>query len=139
MLENQIDQAERLATLENDRKLREQQRGSTFHQHAQAQADEINQGRFRATGVPNVIGSTPSPASQYPAAGGHQHDPVPAEPVLGYDINALESSASLPAAEVTGEPMSEADARSFIAPPRGDAQRGDGVGSSSSTDGEPDA
>ena len=40
MREDQIDQAERQAVLENDLKVLEQQRGSTFHQHAQSLADE---------------------------------------------------------------------------------------------------
>jgi hypothetical protein len=87
MREDQIDQAERRETLENDLQVL-RQRGSTFHQHAVAQADEINQGRFRATGVPTVTGSTPIP--NYPAAGAHQSDPVGPEPALGLRLEELE-------------------------------------------------
>jgi hypothetical protein len=71
MREDQIDQAERRRTLENDRQLLERE-GSTFYQDGLSQADEISQGRFAATGSPRVIGSTPTPASQYPAASAHQ-------------------------------------------------------------------
>jgi hypothetical protein len=100
MLSKQEEEQERRATLENDRKVREQQRASTFHQHAQAQADEINQGRFRATGVPSVTGATPVPS--YPAAGAHQADPVGTEPPLGFSVSDLEPSAGLSAAEQLG-------------------------------------
>jgi hypothetical protein len=61
MREDQIDQAEREAVLEHDRKALEQQ-GSTFHQHGLSQADEVNQGRFAPTGSPGVIGSNPTPS-----------------------------------------------------------------------------
>jgi hypothetical protein len=78
--EDEVTQAERR------RILRE---GTTFHQHAQAFADEVNQGRFAATGVPTVTGSTPVP--QYPA-GAHQFDPCGPEPSLGFSVNDLEPS-----------------------------------------------
>jgi hypothetical protein len=89
MLSRQEEEQERRETLENDlRVLRE--RGSTFHQHAQSQASDLAQGRFAATGAPRVVGSTPSPASQYPAASAAlQSDPVGVEPPLGIDINAM--------------------------------------------------
>jgi hypothetical protein len=89
MLSSQEEQADRLATLENDRRMLEQQRGSTFHQHAQAQANDTAGGRFAAVGVPRVVGSVPNPSSQYPAAAAHQADPVGVEPPLGIDINAM--------------------------------------------------
>jgi hypothetical protein len=91
MREDQIDQAERRETLDNDLKVLQQQQreqGSTFFQHGQSQADETNQGRFRATGVPTVIGA--APVVQYPqAAPPFQRDPVPDEPSLGFEINRL--------------------------------------------------
>jgi hypothetical protein len=71
---------------EKRRIIREQ--GGTFHAHGMAQADEINQGRFAVTGGPNVTGSTPVPS--YPQASApFQRDPVPDEPPLGVDINAM--------------------------------------------------
>jgi hypothetical protein len=74
--EDEVTQAERR------RILRE---GTTFHQHAQAFADEINQGRFAATGAPTVTGATAIP--KYPAAGAHQADPVGTEPPLGFSVD----------------------------------------------------
>ena len=102
---DQEDQAERRETLDNDLKVL-QQRGSTFHLHAQAQADEISQGRYRATGVPRVVGSTPTPASQYPAASAAYQTELPPEGPLGYRVDAmpgLESSMA-PPVEVTDGP-----------------------------------
>ena len=90
-----------IAQAEKRRIIREQQQqGATFHQHAQAQADEMSQGRFAATGTPIVTGATPVP--KYPAAGAHQADPVGTEPPLGFSVNDLEPSAGLSAAEATG-------------------------------------
>jgi hypothetical protein len=89
MREDQIDQAERLATLENDRKVLEQ-RGSTFHQHAQAQAGDLAGGRFgAATGAPHVVGSQAQP--RYPAAAAHQADPCGIEPPLNFSVNDMPS------------------------------------------------
>ena len=122
--EDQIDQAERRETLENDRKVREAEHqrllreGATFHQFAQAFADEVNQGRFAATGAPRVVGSTPNPSMQYPAASTpFQSDPVGTEPPLGIDINAMSEqnpadvsvspSAATGASAVDGAPSSE--------------------------------
>jgi hypothetical protein len=49
-------------TTEHQREQEERRRilleGTTMQQFAQSQADEINQGRFAATGVPNVIGAS---------------------------------------------------------------------------------
>ena len=104
MREDQIDQAERRAVLENDRKVLEQQ-GSTYFQHGQSQADEVNQGRFAATGSPRVIGATPTP--QYPQAGPpFQRDPVPNEPPLSAHENpALEETSTPPVSvEATDDP-----------------------------------
>ena len=106
MREDQIDQFERRATLDNDLKVLQQQ-GSTFHQHAQAQADELSQGRFAATRAPRVIGSTPTPASQYPAASAAHQTELPPEPPLGFDNPTLDepstaSSPPFPAVEQLG-------------------------------------
>ena len=91
-------QAEKRRVMLQDADVRQQQQTSTFHQHAQAQADEISQGRFRATGVPTVVGQSAVP--KYPQASTpFQRDPVPDEPPLGYPIDAmpeLESPAGVP-------------------------------------------
>jgi hypothetical protein len=85
MLSNQIDQAERRRTLENDRRLREQQReqGSTFL----AQTHSEMGGRFSSVGAQMVIGAEPT--ISYPAAAPHQRDPCGIEPPLGYSVNQL--------------------------------------------------
>jgi len=97
--EDEVSQAEKR------RIIREQ--ASTFHQHAQAQADELSQGRFRATGTPRVIGSTSDPAKAYPAASAAHQTELPPEPPLGFDNPALDepstvSSLPLPAVEQLG-------------------------------------
>ena len=127
MRDDQIDQAERRETLENDRKVREAEHqrllreGTTFHQHAQAFADELSQGRFAATGSPRVVGSTPNPSMQYPAASPpFQSDPVGTEPPLGYSVDAIPtdepSADSLPAVEETCAPVGAAAAAEHIPP-----------------------
>jgi hypothetical protein len=83
------EQASRLEILENDKALRgASSQGSSFAQFAASEAS-TPLGRFSAISNPTVIGSTPTPASAYPAAF-LQHDPVPDEPALGVDINAME-------------------------------------------------
>ena len=93
--EDEVTQAERR------RILRE---GTTFHQ--QAFADEVNQGRFAAIGVPTVVGAQPLP--KYPAAAAHQADPVGPELPLGYSVDQVEpigpSAVSLLPAEQTDAP-----------------------------------
>ena len=89
MTTDREEQAERIATMRQDANLRQQQQTSTLHQHAQAQADELSQGRFRATGTPSVTGTTPIPSypvgNQWAAA-----DQNNLEPPFPVDINALE-------------------------------------------------
>ena len=109
MLSRQEEEAERRATLENDLKVLEQQRGSTFHQHGVSQASELSGGRFAATGSPRVIGSTASVAAQYPAASGAHQTELPLEPPLGYSIedmtgleNPADSSSSVSLSAGTG-------------------------------------
>jgi hypothetical protein len=91
VLSRQEEEQERREVLENDRRVREQQqqRGSTYHQYAQSTANDEFGGRFAAIGVPRVVGSTPNPSAQYPAAAAHQRDPVGTEPPLGYSIDAM--------------------------------------------------
>jgi hypothetical protein len=63
MREDQIDQAERRDTLENDRKLREAEHerllreGTTMHQFAQAQANDLAGGRFAGVNSTTVVGA----------------------------------------------------------------------------------
>jgi hypothetical protein len=106
MLSRQEEELERRAVLENDRRVREQQKrqseGTTFHQHAQAQADETNQGRFAATGVPNVIGPTPIP--KYPAASSSWQIQLPDEPPLGFDNPALDELENVTGVLAPGAP-----------------------------------
>ena len=65
MLSRQEEEQERREVLENDRRVREQQQGTTFHQRAQAEAS-IETGRFTAVNAAHVVGS--EPAARYPAA-----------------------------------------------------------------------
>jgi hypothetical protein len=125
--EDQIDQAERRETLANDLKVL-QQRGSTFHQHAQSAANDTGGGRFASLGAPRVIGSTPSPSSQYPAVSAAHQTELPPEQPLGFSIDEMpnptgdaSSGVSLP---VEPGPASRGDAPSDLA----DALRADGAG-----------
>jgi hypothetical protein len=115
--EDQIDQAERKAVLENDRRVREQQQASTFHQHAQAQALDTAGGRFAQVNAATVIGAQPLP--KYPQAGTpFQSDPVGIEPPLGFSVNDLEPSANQlppPVAVEEPGPASDGDAPSDLA------------------------
>lgn len=83
---NDINPKETREIIENDATTKRDQR-STFAQFAQSDA-ATSLGRFNAVANATVIGSRPSPASHYPAAF-LQCDPVPDEPPLGVDINAL--------------------------------------------------
>jgi hypothetical protein len=117
MLSKQEEDQERRETLENDRLVREAEQrrilleGTTMFQHGQSQADEINQGRFAATGVPHVTGSQPIPkVPQLPESSpwsGAQPEPG-IEPPLGFDNPALEPSAAFQLhAEQLGAPAAD--------------------------------
>ena len=102
MLSNQIDQAERRAVLENDRRVRERERAqeerrgtfaqdqslprqaSTYNQFALADA-QTPLGRFSAISNAQVVGQ----GASYPPAGAHQHDPCGPEPALGFAIEQM--------------------------------------------------
>jgi len=90
------EQAERQRVFAQDQSVPKQ--GSTFHQHAQADAD-TPRGRYSAVNAAYVVGSTAVPT--YPAAAAHQRDPVPKEEPLGYRIDAMPDL----------EPSSSADAQ----------------------------
>src|SRR5262249_25530149 len=97
--EAQRDQAERRATLDNDRRVREQTGTYMSHTHDDAF------GRWREHSAAFVVGSTPVP--NYPAAGAHQADPCGTEPPLSFDNPALERPTLSPSAVQAGEPMSD--------------------------------
>jgi hypothetical protein len=108
MREDQIDGAERIDTMRNDKLVREQRQGTTLHQFALSQADEINQGRFRSQGVPSVTGS--AAIVKYPQASTpFQSDPVPPEPPLGFAIDQMfADESSAPMVEAPGAPADAA-------------------------------
>jgi hypothetical protein len=120
----QEERAEKRRVTLQDADVRQQQQTSTFHQHVLSQADESSQGRFRATGVPTVVGQSAVPKYP-PASTPFQRDPVPDEPALGYLIDAmpeLESSMAIPSTpsvEVTGDPADAPSGGSGSASPSG--------------------
>jgi hypothetical protein len=126
----EFSQAEKLATLLNDARLREQ--GATFAGFAQAEAN-IDRGRYGAHEKTVVVtGGAPV----YPAGPAWSTADQSLEPPLGYRIDAMpesESAAVLPAAD-TGEPVSDAAPSS-----PSDVQRaGTGSPSSSADPGQDD-
>jgi hypothetical protein len=105
-------QAERRATLENDRRVREQQQkaASTYMAFSQVDADEPR-GRFQnMSGTMTVIGATAIPSyPELPANSPWHHDPVPNEEPLGHrvdEMSPLDPPAVGAAAGVTGDPTS---------------------------------
>ena len=107
---HQDEQKLRRDTFDHDMRLRNQ--GSTFHQHAQADA-QTPRGRFSAVETTYVVGSKPTIA--YPAAGAHQADPVRPEPPLGYRVDDLEPlrPEEAQAPEPTSAPLSPRDVGSL--------------------------
>jgi hypothetical protein len=117
MREDQIDQAERRATLENDLRVREQSRnGETGTYLSHTHIDDAG-GRFAQVNAATIVGQAPVP--KYPAARAHQSDPLGAEPPLGFSVNDLEPSAAalsaLPVAVEQPGPASRGDAPSDLA------------------------
>ena len=80
----QDEQRERQRVFAQDQSLR----GSTFHQHALADAN-TPQGRFSAHAAATVIGSKARIASAYPAASAAHQTELPPEPPTGYAIDAM--------------------------------------------------
>jgi hypothetical protein len=122
MLESQIDQAERRATLRNDLKVQQQQEerrrtfaqdqsvpnpGSTFHAHAIAEA-AMPRGRFSAVENATVVGA--NPVIDYPAGPAWSADPGAqcVEPPLGLDNPALEVASLVSTPQATGDPTDPA-------------------------------
>ena len=88
---DEISQSERRRILVEDR-----QRLSTYHQHAQVNADLELGGRFAKVTTTKVTGSEPiSRYPKQPASSPFACDPVPAEPPLGFDINAMEPTGEI--------------------------------------------
>jgi hypothetical protein len=85
---NDATQAERRRILENDRL-------NTYQAHAAASVDEERGGRFSVRTKPTVVGQSPISYPKQPEGSPWACDPLPIEPPLGVDINAM---------EVTGEP-----------------------------------
>ena len=136
MREDDFDQAERLMTLRNDQRVREQAQGATMHGFAQSEAN-ADLGRYGAIGKPTVVGSAPiSKVPQLPESSpwsGAQPQPGP-EPPLDY----LEPSAlSLLHAEQLPDPAPAA-AASVHAPLLPDVAQRDAE-SGPFSDGERDA
>jgi hypothetical protein len=130
MREDQIDQAEREATMRNDADVRRQQReaaqreqSGTFFSHTHA--DEISGGgRFAAVNPATVVGQDPQiKYPQLPASSpwsGAQPEPG-IEPPLGFENSALneildgvEWSSSI---EATGGAPSPSPCEDVVAPP----------------------
>jgi len=100
----QDEQAERHRVFAQDQSLRNQ--GSTFHQHAQADA-ETPRGRFSAVSNAYVVGSKPDVASAYPAASSAHQTELPPEPPTGYAIDAMpELDPGPPLAQTLPNPAS---------------------------------
>jgi hypothetical protein len=91
---------ERLEVLRNDLKLRNQSaksEASTFHDHAQADAN-VARGRYSAEMAQTVVGSTPIPKyPTLPSGPWSGEDPVGQEPPLGYSVSRPEQSSVFPA------------------------------------------
>jgi hypothetical protein len=108
-------------TTEHQREQEERRRilleGTTMQQFAQSQADEINQGRFAATGVPNVIGAKPGVAQMYPAASAAHQVDLPKEEPLGFAIDEMPFENSAGASPVEdAEPFIHSPAQQTGAP-----------------------
>jgi hypothetical protein len=89
MMSKHEEQNDRLEILENEKRLRDQ--GSTYMAHTHNDTG----GRFSAISNPTVIGSTPTPASAYPAGNAWCDADQGLEPPLGYAIDAQEPPGPL--------------------------------------------
>jgi hypothetical protein len=83
-----ITQQEKREVLRNDQRVRE---GATYHSVAQASIDDERGGRYAISDTEQtIIGSSPIAYPQQPATSPWHRDPVPDEPPLGYEIDAME-------------------------------------------------
>ena len=79
---NETSQADRLATHRNDERLRP---GGTYHEIAASEAD-VARGRFTAHERSRVTGSSGPAYPQLHETSPWHHDPLPAEPPLGFSV-----------------------------------------------------
>jgi|SRR6516165_12040733 hypothetical protein len=107
---------------ERRRRAREPAQPTTFHQFAQSNSDETSGGRFakQEGSTPQVVGADGPPTcpalpSSSPWSG---EDPVPDEPPLGININAMPELGQNP----TGLPMSQPVATGVAEAPLGPRQ-----------------
>jgi hypothetical protein len=115
MLSKHEEQAERRDVIENEKRLR----ASTLSQFAQSDAD-IDRGRFTVHEQSRVIGSSPSPASQYPAGPAWTTDPGSQciEPPLSpHDNPALEPSDPEQSFSLSQDALATPSPSSLQAPP----------------------
>jgi hypothetical protein len=107
LLSWQEQMLERKQTLENDRKVREQQNSGTFLSHTHSDLG----GRYSGVGAQTVVGAEVNAYSslpKMPEGNPWAHDPVPNELPTGYRIDALYSDdLGAPPAQGVG-PASEA-------------------------------
>jgi hypothetical protein len=120
MLSRQEEEIERREVLENDRLVREQQKqreqSGTYLSHTHV--DEISGGGRYAVINPTVVTGA-NPTLRYPAAGPHQHDPVPTEPPLGYSVDDMPielSAVPVTAVEQLGGAAAAPSASSSLLP-----------------------
>jgi hypothetical protein len=96
MLSSQKDQHDRIETLRNDQKVRQQtgdQRvGATFLDFAQSAINDEAGGRFARIQPQVIVGADPIP--NYPAAAPHQADVVGQEPALGYSVEETDGAST---------------------------------------------
>src|SRR5262245_26128183 len=92
----EISQRERRLVLENDRKVAEARRLSSYRAHAEANADLELGGRFAKVTSTTVVGASPINYPRQPLTSpSNQMAMTGPEAPLGYEINAM---------EVVGEP-----------------------------------
>jgi hypothetical protein len=81
---DEISQAERRRIMIEERRLR------TCHGHAQHTDEDIYGGRFAKVNTTTVVGAGSISYPTQPANSPWHRDPVPAEPPLGYSVDAQE-------------------------------------------------
>src|SRR5262249_21082252 len=123
--EAQREQHERQRVFAQDQSLRNQ--GSTFHQHAQADA-QTPRGRFSAVDAAYVVGRKPDVAAAYPAPSSAHQTELPPEPALGYRIDAMPDLDPGPssAAQGIGDPASDVPSSRIAVPPVSMSERAAG-------------
>jgi hypothetical protein len=88
-----ISQSERRKVMESDRLAR---KASTYHQLAEASANDLAGGRFaQSSPKQRVIGSSPISYPELPENSPWAKDPMPPEPPLGWSVNDLEPTGEV--------------------------------------------